>query len=234
MRDQKIHFNLNATLRGGWQAGASLLLEKFGYDERIYRGYALEAPAAGGGLDTIPFTGTPKIPNRDWVLSMGTPEFQGFSASGFVIWGQDENFYEWASGNILFADVGLNWRPTNQLRIEARYQHNQYQRRTDGSIVGRQRIPRLKLEYQIARPLFVRLVGEYNAYQQDSLRDDTRTDYPILIYDPAAGDYLRTTPFRTTPFGATSWCRLPRCPGRCSSQAMAARCRRWLRSSSSG
>jgi hypothetical protein len=113
VRDQKIHFNLNATLRGGWSAGGSLLLEKFGYDERIYQAYALEAPAAGGGLDTIAFTGTPKIPNRDWVVSMGTPEFQGFSASGWVLWGQDENFYEWASADIFFADLGLNWRPTN-------------------------------------------------------------------------------------------------------------------------
>jgi hypothetical protein len=199
VRDQKIHFNLNAALRGGWQAGASLLLEKFGYDLRIYGGYALEVPA-GTGLDTVAFTGTPRIPNRDWVLSVGTPEFQGFSANGFVIWGQDENFYEWASANILFADFGLNWRPTHQLRIEARYQQNQYQRRTDGSLVSRQRIPRLKLEYQLARPLFIRLVGEYNAYQQDSLRDDTRTGAPILVFDPDSGDYVRTTPVHDNTF----------------------------------
>jgi hypothetical protein len=200
IRDQKLHLDLSATLRGGWQAGASLLLEKFGYDERLYRDYALEAADAAGGFDTIPFTGTPKIPNRDWVLSLSTPEFQGFSANGFIIWGQDENFYEWASARIFFADLGLNWRPTHQLRIEAHYQHNQYQRRTDGSIVGRQRIPRVKLEYQIARALFVRVVGEYNAYQQDRLRDDTRTGSPILIFDPAVGDYVRTTPFQDNRF----------------------------------
>ena len=193
VRDQKIHFNLNASLRGGWQAGASLLLEKFGYDPRIYGGYALEVPGAGGvGLDTVAFTGTPKIPNRDWVVSLTTPEFRGFSANGFIIWGQDENFFEWASANLFFADFGINLRPTDQLRIEARYRQNQYQRRTDGTLVGRQRIPRLKVEYQLARPLFIRLVGEYNAYQQDSLRDDSRTAAPILIYDRRLGDYART------------------------------------------
>ena len=32
MQDKKFHFNYNATLRGGWQAGASLLIESFGYD----------------------------------------------------------------------------------------------------------------------------------------------------------------------------------------------------------
>jgi hypothetical protein len=141
-----------------------------------------------------------KIPNRDYVLSLATPEFQGFSASGMFIWGQDENFFEWASGDIYFGDFGVNWRPTNQLRIGATYQHNEYRRRTDHSVVGRQRVPRLKLEYQIARPLFVRLVGEYNAYQQDSLRDDTRTDAPILLYDPGAGVYRRTSAFEDNTF----------------------------------
>jgi hypothetical protein len=201
VRDQKFHVNLNTTLRGGWQVGASILLEKFGYDPRLYGGYGLEVPAAGGaGLDTVAFKGVAKIPNRDYVLSLTTPEFQGFSANAMVIWGQDENFFEWASGDIYFGDFGLNWRPTNQLRIEATYQHNEYRRRTDHSIVGRQRIPRLKLEYQLARPLFVRLVGEYNAYQQDSLRDDTRTDAPILIYNPGAGVYQRTTAFQDNTF----------------------------------
>jgi len=181
LRDQLLHFNLNAGLRGGWRAGASLLVEKFGYDPRLYRGYTIEVPGPGGvGLDTIPFTGVPKIPNRDWVLSTGTPEFAGFSADAFVLWGQDENFFEWASANLLSTSFGVNWRPTDQIRIEGRYRQNRYQRRT-GSLVGNQRIPRLKIEYQLARPLFVRLVGEYNAYQQDSLRDDTRTNGVILI-----------------------------------------------------
>jgi hypothetical protein len=43
------------------------------------------------------------------------------------------------------------------------------------------RIPRLKLEYQLARPLFVRLVGQYIQQKTDSLRDDSRTGAPILI-----------------------------------------------------
>jgi hypothetical protein len=200
VRDQKLHVNLHATLRGGWEVGTSILLEKFGYDPRLYADYRLEIPGAAGQRDTVPFRGVAKIPNRDYVLSLGTPEFRGFSASAFLIWGQDENFFEWASGNILFGDFGVNWRPTNQLRIEARYQHNQYMRRTDGTIVGRQRVPRLKLEYQIARPLFVRLVGEYNAYQQDSLHDDTRTNAPILIYDPSVGTYVRTAAFQNNTF----------------------------------
>jgi hypothetical protein len=45
-------------------------------------------------------------------------------------------------------------------------------------------IPRVKLEYQLARPIFVRVVGQYDATQVDSLRDDSRTNDPILIRNP--------------------------------------------------
>jgi hypothetical protein len=201
IRDQKLHLNLNATLRGGWQVGASLLVEKFGYDPRIYGGYAVEAPGpAGVGLDTVAFTGVPKIPNRDYVVSFGTPEWQRFSANALFLYGQDENFLEWASAEIGFLDLSLLWRPTDQLRVEARYQQNQYKRRTDHTLVARQRIPRLKLEYQIARPLFVRLVGEYNSYEQDRLRDDSRTNGPILLFNPETGQYERTRAFSSNSF----------------------------------
>ena len=52
---------------------------------------------------------------------------------------------------------------------------------SDGSTVGQRQIPRLRVEYQLARPVFIRLVGQYVAQQQDSLRDDSRTNAPILI-----------------------------------------------------
>lgn len=195
VRDPKLHFNLNGQLRGGWQVGVSLLLEYFGYDPRIYTGYALEVPGAGGvGLDTVAFTGgNQRIPNRDYVVSVNTPEWQRFSATAFVLAGQDENFLEWASSEIIIADVGLQFRPTDQLRIEGRYRQNQYKRRSDRTLAGRQRIPRIKVEYQIARPLFVRLVGEYNTEETDALRDEQRTQAPILIFDPDSGRYVKTT-----------------------------------------
>jgi hypothetical protein len=202
VRDPKIHFNLNATLRGGWQAGISLLVEKFGYDPRIYTGYALEVPGAGGvGLDTVAFTGGDQtIPNRDYVFSLATPEWQRFSANGFFLIGQDENFLEWASSEIIFSDFGIQFRPTDQLRIEGRYRQNQYKRRSDRTLAGRQRIPRLKVEYQLARPLFIRLVGEYNSYEQDDLRDEQRTNAPILIFNRNAGQYQRATAFSDNAF----------------------------------
>ena len=52
-------------------------------------------------------------------------------------------------------------------------------------------IPRLRLEYQLNRSLFVRAVGEYRASKRDALRDDTRTGDPILFLDPKDGVYKR-------------------------------------------
>ena len=193
VRDQKIHFNLNASLRGGWQAGASLLLEKFGYDPRIYGGYALEVPGAGGvGLDTVAFTGTPKIPNRDWVVTLTTPEFGRFLGQRIHHLGSGRELLRMGFGqsSSLRISGSTGARPISFASRPATSRTS-----TSGGPIARwwvaQRIPRLKVEYQLARPLFIRLVGEYNAYQQDSLRDDTRTDAPILIYDRRLGDYAR-------------------------------------------
>ena len=191
-QDKKVHLNVNSVLRGGWRAGGSVLVETFGFDQALYADYAIELPRAdGSGADTVPFSGTPRLPNLDYVVSLGTPEFAHGSASAFFVWGRDENFFEWASADILYATLSADWRPTEKVRVNAAYQHQQFDRRTDGSTVGRRRIPRLKLEYQLSRPVFVRLLAEYDARYQDDLRDDSRTNAPLLLRDPATGLYGR-------------------------------------------
>jgi uncharacterized protein DUF5916 len=201
IQDQKLHFNANTRLRGGWKVGASVLLESFGYPSGVYADYALEVPGPGGaGLDTVSFTGRPTIPNLDYVLSLDTPEFAHFSGKVFFLWGHDENFYEWASANITWLDLTLDWRPTHKLRLNGLYRLQYVGRRTDASTVSIWRSPRVKIEYQLARPIFLRLVGEYTTERRDALRDDTRTDAPILVFDPDANVYVRTAPFGQRSF----------------------------------
>jgi Domain of unknown function (DUF5916) len=194
IQDQKLHFNTNTRFKGGWQLGASVLNESFGYPADVYQDYALELPSAGG-VDTVPFTGRPTIPNRDYVLSLDTPQFSHFSANLFFLWGHDENFYEWSSAKITWLQLTLDWRPTDRLRVNTYYQLQYVGRRTDGSTVDIWRSPRLKIEYQLSRPIFLRLVGEYTTERRDALRDDSRTDAPILIFDPDSNNYVRTTAF---------------------------------------
>jgi hypothetical protein len=196
IQDQKLHFNTNTRLKGGWQFGASVLMESFGYPSDVYQGYAVELPAASGsGTDTVPFVGRPTIPNLDYVLTLDTPQFAHFSGNLFFLWGHDENFYEWASANITWLNLTLDWRPTDKLRLNGFFPIQYVGRRTDGSTVELWKSPRLKLEYQLSRPIFLRLVGEYTNERRDALRDDTRTNAPILILDPETDTYVRSTPF---------------------------------------
>jgi hypothetical protein len=187
--ERKLHFNNNVVLRGGWKAGLSLLVERFDYDEQLYADYAVAA--SDGRL--LPFLGTPFLRNLDWVITLDTPRFQGFSASLFYVFGRDENFFEWSSADAQYLDLVFDWRPTEQLRVEGEYQFQKFDRRSDGSTVAVRHIPRLKLEYQLSRAVFLRLVGEYDARRQDTLRDDSRTGLPLAIreadgsYVPAAG-----------------------------------------------
>jgi hypothetical protein len=188
--ERKLHFNNNVTLRGGWRAGLSFLVERWDYDADLYADYALLLP--DGSLR--PYAGTPSLYNADWVASLSTPTFAKFSANAFYLWGRDENFFEWALADILFADFGLEWRPTEQLRLEARYQRQSFVRRRDGSTVAERDIPRLKVEYQVNRAVFLRVVGEYDAERRDALRDTTRTELPIVVRGPD-GTYRPATAF---------------------------------------
>jgi len=181
MQDKKLHFNGNATLRGGWNVGAGYFIESFGYDSALYARYRLEVPKAGGGLDTIPFVGQPTIANGEYIVQVATPQWKHVSGSGFFLQGHDENFFEWASANLLLLSLDLSYRPTERIRNSISYFWQQVNRRTNGTLVNVGRILRAKVEYQLSRPLFIRVVGQYIQDQTDSLRDDSRTNAPILI-----------------------------------------------------
>jgi hypothetical protein len=198
IQDQKLHFNVNTSLRGGWNVGGGYFVESFGYDSALFANYRLEVPKAGGGLDTIPFVGQPTIPNGEYIVQIGTPEWKHFTGGGFFLQGHDENFFEWASADLLLLSINVSYRPTDRFRNTLSYFWQQVNRRTDGSLVNVGRVARAKLEYQLSRPLFVRLVGQYIQDQTDSLRDDSRTGAPILIAEP--GGVTRTTPSATNLF----------------------------------
>src|SRR6266571_6267330 len=105
IQDQKLHFNVNTSLRGGWNVGAGYFVESFGYDSALYARYRLEVPKSGGGLDTIPFVGQPTIGNGEYIIQIGTPQWKHFSGGGFFLQGHDENFFEWASADLLLLSV---------------------------------------------------------------------------------------------------------------------------------
>ena len=198
--DPKFHINSSFNLKGGWALGGSVLIESFKYPPELYTNYFIERTENGVPVDTVAYTGTDRFTNLDLVLNARTPRWQQFSGSLFFIYGRDENFFEWAPADILFITLDVEWRPTEQLRVNALYNHQQYIRFDDKSTVGIRRIPRLKVEYQLTRSIFVRLVGQYDAYFVDDLRDNSRTDDPILLFDEATNTFSRATKFRRNDF----------------------------------
>lgn len=197
-QDKKLHFDLATTLRGGWGLGAGLYTETFGYDPALYANYRVVVPGAtAGALDTVAFQGRKRIPNHDWLFKFNTPEGTHFSASGFFLLGQDENFFEWQQAAIYFSNLTLNWRPTAQLRVTGTYARQQYDRTTENNTVAVNEIPRIKVEYQVSRPIFVRLVTEYDSHRQDALVDAGHGNAPIVLYDPSSGTYAPASAFHT-------------------------------------
>ncbi|HUF68007.1 MAG TPA: hypothetical protein VMM79_05085 [Longimicrobiales bacterium] len=136
------------------------------------------------------------------MLTVATPQFSTFSANMFVAAGRDENFFEWAPAWIVLGNAGVTWRPSDRMRVNGTYVVQSYRRTSDGSTVGLRQIPRLKLEYQLSRPIFVRLVGEYDSERQDDLYDDSRTGLPILFCNPGPTACTRATGFDRGRFRA--------------------------------
>jgi hypothetical protein len=61
------------------------------------------------------------------------------------------------------ATGAVNLRPTERLRVNGTYTSTSYRRKVTGQQATASRIPRLKLEYQVARPIFVRFVSQYQS-----------------------------------------------------------------------
>jgi hypothetical protein len=185
--DVRWHFSNTVALRGGWQLYGNVFVETYGYDPTLYANYYYVA-----GHDTIPYNAgktTGNLPNLDIITGFATPNWKHFDASVQILSGFDDNFYEWSSAWILFVNSTIDWRPNDRARISLIYAQNQYVRRSDNTQVYVQRVPYLEIAYQLSRPIFVRFIGQYNSAWQANLRDDGRTNDPIVIRDPITGAY---------------------------------------------
>ena len=99
--------------------------------------------------------------------------------------------------DITYLTVAASWRPTPQLRFNQSYILQTYRRRTDGSLAGESQIPRFKVEYQLSRSMLVRGVAEYESNRRSDLRDDSRTNDPLL-FRLRDGSFVRLSAYRSS------------------------------------
>jgi hypothetical protein len=165
----------NATLRGGWQVSGSVNRSFFSFEPAFFQGLSVVR-----GQDTVAFT-VPGPERNLWSgsVSVTTPTFRHLTATATAAWGETPLFREAAPGRNLLLSAAVDLRPTAGLRGALQVTRLTLDRRRDGSRFSTETIPRLKVEYQINRSLFLRFVGQYAARRRAPLLD--RDGNAILV-----------------------------------------------------
>jgi len=168
-------------LHGGWSLNVNPALASFAFDPALYSSYLV--PVSPGSSRA--FVPSSRITTFVIGTRVNTPIFQQFDASVNATAGNDVDFSETSRVRRSDAGASANWRPTEKLRVNASYVSSQLTRRADDRVTTRIRIPRLKVEYQLARPIFVRFVGQYTAITTgDSLIRDPGSGLPLYTVGP--------------------------------------------------
>jgi uncharacterized protein DUF5916 len=179
MLENKISADNNWTFRGGWSVNVTPTLASYDFDPAAYASQVVVVPPAGATpADTIPFVPSDRRGAFTLRTSISTPRYRHVSASLTAIGGRDIDFLETSSVRRLDLNASVNWRPTEKLRVDGSYVASRFERASDDVRSATTRIPRLKVEYQVARPLFVRFVGQYDARTRMATIDP-RTGTPI-------------------------------------------------------
>jgi len=168
--------NPSLTLRGGWRVSGQAGHDFVDFDPADYTSYTVSAggpPVAYQHPDGV---------SDGFKLSLGvnTPTFKVFNASATVARSRGGIFAEASPGYETRLSGSLTLRPTGALRVSASNTFSRITRDRDGSEFARTIIPRLKVEYQLTRSLFFRVVGEYIAGRRSALQD-ARTGDSLLV-----------------------------------------------------
>ena len=155
---------MQMTMRGGWSVGMTPRLGTYAFDPAAYSN----------------FVPSDRIESLVNAFSVSTPQFHSFAASAGATVGNDVDLLETSRVRRTDFNASLDLRPSSRLRINATYVSSAFTRRNDGERTAYTRIPRVKVEYQLARPLFVRVVSQYTATSREALRDP-RTGQILLI-----------------------------------------------------
>lgn len=165
----------SATLRGGWQVGGSVSRSFFRYLPADYAQYEVETT---GGV--LPFA-VPGVEDNQWAgsIRLTTPTFRLVTASASLGWARVPVFREAAPGRSQRIEAVVDLRPTPGLRGTLQVTRLTLDRRLEGTRASTETIPRARVEYQISRAVFVRLVGQYTARERSALRD--RLGRPLRV-----------------------------------------------------
>ena len=170
--EDRLSANGSLTIRGGWNVNFSPKIASYAFDPAQYSGLYLRP--------SIPFHPSDRIETVGTGFSVSTPQFRRWAASVGTTLGNDVDFLETSRVERRDFNVSLDLRPSERLRGSLTYVSSAFNRRSDGERTAFTRIPRVKIEYQVARPIFVRVVSQYTANMRAALRDP-RTGEPLFV-----------------------------------------------------
>ena len=176
--EDQLMFRNEFTFRGGWNVNVTPTLGSYAFDEADYEWLAVGTPDAPS-----PFVPSDRIGTFTTKFEVSTPQFSAFSASAGVTAGDDVDFLETSRVRRLDYDASLDARPTQQIRVSATYRSTSFHRKSDDARSASTRIPRLKVEYQVTRSLFLRMVAQYTATERLPL-EDPRSGQVLLVRGP--------------------------------------------------
>ena len=177
--------NLTGTVRGGWNVRLSGSRSFVVFDPSFYASYTVER-TQGAVTDTTAFAVPGRLAGLVGVSAgVTTPTFQQVTASAGIATGESAIFPEAAPGRAFSFNAAVDWRPATQIRVSAQWTRQAISRQRDDSRFSTEDIPRLKIEYQASRAIFLRFVGQYAAQRRAALADEQGR--PILRDSVAQG-----------------------------------------------
>jgi hypothetical protein len=179
LAESSVSISPTATIRGGWQLSGAVTHNYFAFDPLLYSGLTIQR-SVGPLTDTAAFV-VPGPEKDQWGGSFRatTPTFRHFSGTASITESQVPIFREAAPGNSSRIDAALDVRPTTAIRSSLSFSRLTIARKSGGSRFSSETIPRIKVEYQVSPPIFLRFVGQYAARSRSPLED--RNGNPILV-----------------------------------------------------
>ncbi|MCE2902079.1 MAG: DUF5916 domain-containing protein [Gemmatimonas sp.] len=174
--ESRVSVDNSLTIRGGWRVSATPDLQRVAFDPRRYATYAVLSPT---GRDTLAFTPNSAQVTSNLAFALNTPQWRRAGATITATVGTEPEFFETSTVQRREVEAQVDLRPSSQVRIGTLLRYQRFVRARDGSVFSTQVVPRLRLEYQFSRALFLRFIGQVESRDRSALRDP-RTEQPLF------------------------------------------------------
>jgi hypothetical protein len=172
--------------RGGWNVNVTVKHLSWRFEPEAFNAY--QVSGAGGSVAYKPID---RVTGTTSSMTLKTPIFRTFNAQLDAQRGPVAIFAEGAGGRETRLSATLSARPTGSIRMEATATYSSITRERDGSEFAQTVIPRFKVEYQVTRSVFFRMVAEYQS-QRQAVLIDAIDGVPLIVSGPFPAAYSTT------------------------------------------